>query len=149
MRRLAVLLLFVSLGFVAGMVLTGAMRSAFASPAPVAARWRAMHMLAYPAWCAALIHGLYAGRTAASSAAASSSLCALTRSSTNPVTRPPPRPAPSGRSGRISRAGRPWILPGCFQRTPVGGNRLPDDLDPIVTVIRRAMTGMCGSGSAG
>ncbi|MEU3410104.1 cytochrome b/b6 domain-containing protein, partial [Streptomyces sp. NPDC006658] len=43
---------------------TGALRGAFATPAPVAARWRAMHMLAYPAWCAALIHGLYAGRAA-------------------------------------------------------------------------------------
>jgi DMSO/TMAO reductase YedYZ heme-binding membrane subunit len=44
--------------------ITGALRSQFASPAEVAARWRAMHMLAYPAWCLALIHGLYAGRTA-------------------------------------------------------------------------------------
>ncbi|MFG2311159.1 cytochrome b/b6 domain-containing protein [Streptomyces sp. NPDC048566] len=44
--------------------ITGALRSAFASPAPVAARWRAVHMLAYPAWCAALVHGLYAGRQA-------------------------------------------------------------------------------------
>ncbi|GAA2257633.1 membrane protein [Streptomyces ruber] len=44
--------------------LTGALRSAFATPAPVAARWRAFHMLAYPAWCFALIHGLYAGREA-------------------------------------------------------------------------------------
>ncbi|MGW1558617.1 cytochrome b/b6 domain-containing protein [Streptomyces sp. NPDC002144] len=43
---------------------TGALRNQFASPAPVAARWRAMHMLAYPSWCAALIHGLYAGRPA-------------------------------------------------------------------------------------
>ncbi len=43
---------------------TGALRSRFASPAPVAARWRAMHMLAYPAWCFALVHGLYAGREA-------------------------------------------------------------------------------------
>ncbi|GGZ18566.1 membrane protein [Streptomyces poonensis] len=43
---------------------TGALRSAFASPAPVAARWRAFHMLAYPAWCFALVHGLYAGREA-------------------------------------------------------------------------------------
>ncbi|WP_373312004.1 cytochrome b/b6 domain-containing protein [Streptomyces aurantiogriseus] len=42
--------------------ITGALRNQFASPAPVAARWRMMHMLAYPAWCAALIHGLYAGR---------------------------------------------------------------------------------------
>ncbi|MFF9862782.1 MULTISPECIES: cytochrome b/b6 domain-containing protein [Streptomyces] len=44
--------------------ITGALRNRFASPAPVAARWRAMHMLAYPAWCLALLHGLYAGRSA-------------------------------------------------------------------------------------
>ncbi|MGC9437781.1 cytochrome b/b6 domain-containing protein [Streptomyces sp. WG5] len=43
---------------------TGALRNRFASPAPAAARWRAMHMLAYPAWCLALLHGLYAGRAA-------------------------------------------------------------------------------------
>lgn len=43
---------------------TGALRSRFASPAPVAARWRAFHMMAYPAWCFALVHGLYAGREA-------------------------------------------------------------------------------------
>ncbi|MFE3520358.1 hypothetical protein ACFXOD_01965 [Streptomyces sp. NPDC059161] len=41
---------------------TGAMRSAFATPGRVAGRWRAVHMLAYPAWCSALLHGLYAGR---------------------------------------------------------------------------------------
>jgi hypothetical protein len=44
--------------------ITGALRNQFAAPAEVAARWRAMHMLAYPALCAALIHGLYAGRAA-------------------------------------------------------------------------------------
>ncbi|MET9729453.1 cytochrome b/b6 domain-containing protein [Streptomyces sp. NPDC006458] len=59
----------IGLGSLAGLMMifvgiTGALRSAFASPAPVAARWRAMHMLAYPAWCAALLHGLYAGREA-------------------------------------------------------------------------------------
>ncbi|MFF2362378.1 cytochrome b/b6 domain-containing protein [Streptomyces sp. NPDC058122] len=59
----------IGLGSLAGLLMiftavTGALRSAFASPAPVAARWRAMHMLAYPAWCAALVHGLYAGRAA-------------------------------------------------------------------------------------
>lgn len=57
----------IGLGSVAGLLMifvgvTGALRSNFATPAPVAARWRAMHMLSYPAWCAALIHGLYAGR---------------------------------------------------------------------------------------
>ncbi|MFI8090228.1 cytochrome b/b6 domain-containing protein [Streptomyces sp. NPDC086080] len=59
----------IGLGTLAGMLMifvgiTGVLRNRFASPAPVAARWRAMHMLAYPAWCAALLHGLYAGRTA-------------------------------------------------------------------------------------
>ncbi|MEU3844149.1 cytochrome b/b6 domain-containing protein [Streptomyces sp. NPDC028635] len=59
----------IGLGSAAGLLMifvgvTGALRSRFASPAPVAARWRAMHMLAYPAWCAALVHGLYAGRSA-------------------------------------------------------------------------------------
>ncbi|WP_181446688.1 cytochrome b/b6 domain-containing protein [Streptomyces sp. NTH33] len=59
----------VGLGSLAGLLMifvgiTGALRGNFATPAPVAARWRAMHMLAYPAWCAALVHGLYAGREA-------------------------------------------------------------------------------------
>jgi hypothetical protein len=59
----------IGLGSLAGLLMifvgiTGALRSNFAAPAPVAARWRAMHMLAYPAWCAALVHGLYAGRSA-------------------------------------------------------------------------------------
>lgn len=44
---------------------TGALRSAFALPGKIAGRWRALHMLAYPAWCFALMHGLYAGRAAA------------------------------------------------------------------------------------
>lgn len=44
---------------------TGALRSVFAVPGQVAGRWRALHMLAYPAWCFALMHGLYAGRAAA------------------------------------------------------------------------------------
>ncbi|MEU7582547.1 cytochrome b/b6 domain-containing protein [Streptomyces sp. NPDC041068] len=57
----------IGLGSLAGLLMvatgvTGALRSAFASPARIASRWRALHMLAYPAWCAALIHGLYAGR---------------------------------------------------------------------------------------
>jgi DMSO/TMAO reductase YedYZ heme-binding membrane subunit len=59
----------IGLGTLAAMLMifvgvTGVLRNRFASPAPVAARWRAMHMLAYPAWCAALVHGLFAGRPA-------------------------------------------------------------------------------------
>ncbi|MGW0733859.1 hypothetical protein [Streptomyces sp. NPDC002851] len=57
----------IGFGTLAGLLLltvavTGALRSSFASPARVAGRWRALHTLAYPAWCSALVHGLYAGR---------------------------------------------------------------------------------------
>ncbi|MFD5199705.1 hypothetical protein ACFWM7_05985 [Streptomyces sp. NPDC058375] len=77
----------IGLGSLAGLLMvvtatTGALRSAFAHPSPkaarlgqslgsprdtggIAGRWRAVHALAYPAWCAALIHGLYAGRAPA------------------------------------------------------------------------------------
>ncbi|MET7619014.1 hypothetical protein [Streptomyces sp. NPDC005408] len=44
---------------------TGALRSALAANIKVAGRWRPLHMLAYPAWCFALVHGLYTGRPAA------------------------------------------------------------------------------------
>ncbi|MFI5659137.1 cytochrome b/b6 domain-containing protein [Streptomyces sp. NPDC051684] len=59
----------IGLGVTAGLLMittgvTGALRSSMASPARLAARWRATHMLAYPAWCFALMHGLYAGRPA-------------------------------------------------------------------------------------
>lgn len=57
----------IGFGALAGLLMvvaaaTGALRSAFASPSKVAGRWRALHALSYPAWCAALVHGLYAGR---------------------------------------------------------------------------------------
>ncbi|GAA3064635.1 cytochrome b/b6 domain-containing protein [Streptomyces glomeratus] len=72
----------IGLGSLAGLLMifvgvTGALRSNFASPAPVAARWRAMHMLAYPSWCAALIHGLFAGRAAKPFFMVSYELCLL------------------------------------------------------------------------
>jgi hypothetical protein len=52
----------IGLGSLAGLLMifvgiTGALRNQFAAPAVVAARWRAMHMLAYPALCAALVLG--------------------------------------------------------------------------------------------
>ncbi|MFJ6432321.1 hypothetical protein [Streptomyces sp. NPDC091416] len=57
----------IGFGALAGLLMvvaaaTGALRSAFAGPSKVAGRWRALHALSYPAWCAALVHGLYAGR---------------------------------------------------------------------------------------
>ncbi|MGX1883743.1 hypothetical protein [Streptomyces sp. NPDC055287] len=44
---------------------TGALRSAFATPGRTAGRWRSLHMVAYPAWGSALVHGLFTGRPAA------------------------------------------------------------------------------------
>ncbi|GAA4920328.1 hypothetical protein ACFPM3_00910 [Streptomyces coeruleoprunus] len=60
----------IGFGSLAGLLMvvaasTGALRSTLAGRGSIAARWRPLHMLAYPAWCAALIHGLYAGRPAA------------------------------------------------------------------------------------
>ncbi|MEU0716717.1 hypothetical protein ABZ498_05990 [Streptomyces lavendulocolor] len=60
----------IGFGSLAGLLMviaasTGAARSALAGRGSIAARWRPLHMLAYPAWCFALIHGLYAGRPAA------------------------------------------------------------------------------------
>ncbi|NWF29933.1 hypothetical protein HW130_27350 [Streptomyces sp. PKU-EA00015] len=60
----------IGFGSLAGLLMvvaatTGALRSALAGNVRVAGRWRPLHMLAYPAWCFALVHGLYAGRPAA------------------------------------------------------------------------------------
>ncbi|MEU9209514.1 cytochrome b/b6 domain-containing protein [Streptomyces sp. NPDC048415] len=89
----------IGFGSLAGLLMiftaiTGALRSAFASPAPIAARWRAVHMLAYPAWCSALVHGLYAGRPAKTYVTVLYCLCLvavmgalLLRSASGPVKR--------------------------------------------------------------
>ncbi|MFI6651927.1 hypothetical protein ACIBI8_30525 [Streptomyces sp. NPDC050529] len=70
----------IGFGALAGLLMvvaaaTGALRSAFATPSRVAGRWRALHALSYPAWCAALVHGLYAGRPPAVWVVAMYSLC--------------------------------------------------------------------------
>ncbi|MFF4530376.1 hypothetical protein ACFY1P_13965 [Streptomyces sp. NPDC001407] len=53
---------------------TGALRSAFAGKGR-ARRWRALHACAYPAWCAAVLHGLKSGRPPAGWVAAGYGLC--------------------------------------------------------------------------
>ncbi|MEV8478861.1 hypothetical protein [Streptomyces sp. NPDC051173] len=53
---------------------TGALRSAFAGKGR-ARRWRALHACAYPAWCAAVLHGLKSGRAPAGWVAAGYGLC--------------------------------------------------------------------------
>ncbi|MFF0395647.1 hypothetical protein ACFYSJ_07685 [Streptomyces sp. NPDC005248] len=70
----------IGFGSLAGLLMvvaaaTGALRSAFATPGRVAGRWRVLHALSYPAWCAALIHGLYAGRPPATWVVVMYSLC--------------------------------------------------------------------------
>ncbi|MFI2432134.1 ferric reductase-like transmembrane domain-containing protein [Streptomyces sp. NPDC018693] len=97
----------VGLGTLAGMLMifvgiTGALRNRFASPAPVAARWRAMHMLAYPAWCAALIHGLYAGRPAKTFFMVSYELCVVAVAAALAL-RGAPRPLKRKLAVRIAR----------------------------------------------
>ncbi|MFI9235267.1 hypothetical protein [Streptomyces sp. NPDC053079] len=55
---------------------TGAVRSAFASVGR-SLIWRALHMSAYPAWGAALVHGLYSGRAASGWVTAAYALCVV------------------------------------------------------------------------
>ncbi|MEU5399064.1 hypothetical protein ABZ348_07160 [Streptomyces sp. NPDC005963] len=60
----------IGFGSLAGLLMvitaaTGALRSALAGSGTAAGRWRTLHMLAYPAWCFALLHGLFSGRPAA------------------------------------------------------------------------------------
>ncbi|NGN70509.1 hypothetical protein G5C51_42380, partial [Streptomyces sp. A7024] len=43
-------------------VVTGVLRGVLAGRGRASARWRALHACAYPAWCAALVHGLKSGR---------------------------------------------------------------------------------------
>lgn len=71
--------LLVGLGTLAGCLLvtvavTGAVRGAFASGGRSRA-WRALHMCAYPAWGAALLHGLHSGRPAGGWVTAAYALC--------------------------------------------------------------------------
>ncbi|MEW1719915.1 hypothetical protein [Streptomyces sp. NPDC093109] len=60
----------IGFGSLAGLLMivaatTGAMRSVMAPAGKFAYKWRALHMLAYPAWCFAMVHGLFTGRPAA------------------------------------------------------------------------------------
>ncbi|MEU3463942.1 hypothetical protein ABZ721_28825 [Streptomyces sp. NPDC006733] len=71
--------LLIGLGTLAGylfltVAVTGAVRSAFASGGR-SRWWRALHMGAYPAWGAALLHGLKAGRPASTWVTVSYALC--------------------------------------------------------------------------
>ncbi|MER5933592.1 hypothetical protein [Streptomyces sp. NPDC002054] len=61
--------LLIGLGTLAGylfvlVAVSGAARSAFATTRTRSQWWRALHMGAYPAWCASLVHGLKSGRPA-------------------------------------------------------------------------------------
>lgn len=73
--------LLIGLGTLAGylfltVAVTGAVRSAFASGTR-SRWWRALHMGAYPAWGASLLHGLKAGRPASTWVTVSYVLCLL------------------------------------------------------------------------
>jgi hypothetical protein len=71
--------LLIGLGTLAGylfltVAVTGAVRSAFASGTR-SRWWRALHMSAYPAWGASLLHGLKSGRPASDWVTVSYALC--------------------------------------------------------------------------
>ncbi|MFF5478293.1 cytochrome b/b6 domain-containing protein [Streptomyces sp. NPDC012935] len=135
----------IGLGTLAAMLMifvgvTGALRNRFASPAPVAARWRMMHMLAYPAWCAALLHGLFAGRPAATFFMVCYELCVVAVAAALAL-RAAPRPfkrkvadrlaqiignEPAGREGleeSRARAASSSSLPGYESRRPARDER--------------------------
>ncbi|GAA0486451.1 hypothetical protein ABZ951_21005 [Streptomyces sp. NPDC046215] len=70
----------IGLGALAGYLMvcagaTGALRSAFAGRGRATLHWRALHACAYPAWCAAVLHGLKSGRVPAGWVTASYGLC--------------------------------------------------------------------------
>ncbi|MET7412746.1 hypothetical protein [Streptomyces rubiginosohelvolus] len=148
----------IGFGSLAGLLMvvtaaTGALRSAFAHPSPkaarlgqslgsprdtggIAGRWRALHALAYPAWCAALIHGLYAGRAPATWVVVMYGLCLVgvagalcLRLLPRPTKRriadrvaellgqgPPAAPDPVLRESSSS-AGEPWSDPAAWSET--------------------------------
>ncbi|WP_229922821.1 hypothetical protein [Streptomyces morookaense] len=56
---------------------TGVLRGALAGRARAARKWRAVHACAYVSWCAALVHGLNAGRAPASWVTACYAACVV------------------------------------------------------------------------
>ncbi|MFI2311930.1 hypothetical protein AMK17_14775 [Streptomyces sp. CB00072] len=154
----------IGFGSLAGLLMvltaaTGALRSAFAQPSPTAARlgqslgsprdtggiagrWRSLHALAYPAWCAALIHGLYAGRAPATWVVVMYGLCLAgvagalcLRLLPRPTKRriaellghvPPATPDPGLRDSSASGGG-PWSDPAAWSEP---------DCDPRGTPVR-------------
>ncbi|MFG3137906.1 hypothetical protein ACGFZA_17065 [Streptomyces sp. NPDC048211] len=105
----------IGFGALAGLLMvvaaaTGALRSAFATPSRVAGRWRALHALSYPAWCAALVHGLYAGRPPAVWVVVMYSLCLVAVAAVLGLRTLPP-PAKRRVSALITALIKPDTLP--------------------------------------
>lgn len=122
----------IGLGTIAGylfvaVAVSGAMRSVFTSDPARARRWRFLHMCAYPAWGAALVHGLKAGRPAASHITAAYALAVIAVAVAlvlrgrakpgSPAARGPR--APHGELPRPERRGTP-DLPERPSQDPVG-----------------------------
>ncbi|MFI0979329.1 hypothetical protein ACH4SP_20295 [Streptomyces sp. NPDC021093] len=110
----------VGFGSLAGLLMivaatTGALRSAFATPGRIPGRWRALHMLAYPAWCSALLHGLFTGRPAAAWVVTMYALCLAT----------------------VAAALSLRLLPPRLKRSIVDATLLPSDEAPSVPRQRR------------
>lgn len=134
----------VGFGSTAGLLMvvaaaTGALRSAFATPGNVPGRWRTLHILAYPAWCAALLHGLFTGRPAdawvvtmyalclAAVAAALSLRLLPGRLKRRIVVRTLPSPPPTVAQQRLPLTREPYAIPPApaprHAHTPTGDRR--------------------------
>nr|WSW69282.1 hypothetical protein OG461_25540 [Streptomyces sp. NBC_00995] len=105
----------IGFGALAGLLMvvaaaTGALRSAFAGPSKVAGRWRALHALSYPAWCAALVHGLYAGRPPAVWVVVMYSLCLVAVAAVLCLRTLPP-PVKRRIAGLVTALVKPGALP--------------------------------------
>ncbi|WP_340563208.1 hypothetical protein [Streptomyces sp. GSL17-111] len=90
--------------------ITGAVRGVFASGSG-SRRWRALHMCAYPAWGAALVHGLKAGRAADGWVTAAYVLCLLGVAAALALRLWPPGgrgPGAAGRPGGVAGRWAPW-----------------------------------------
>ncbi|MDF3288229.1 hypothetical protein [Streptomyces silvisoli] len=120
--------LLIGLGTVAGYPLllaaaTGVLRGAFAARGRPA-RWRVLHGCGYPAWFAAVVHGLKSGRAAPGWAVACYAVCLVAVSAALAV-RATRRGTPAGRRPRGPRkaAPRPHVTPVTFSNpgAPEGG----------------------------
>lgn len=120
--------ILIGLGTLAGYIfvstaVSGAVRSAFATKGR-SVWWRALHVGAYPAWGASLVHGLKSGRAASGWVTVSYALCLIGVAGVLAIRlrarlrAAPPRPAAAPASAPQAAPPRPRTAPQRFVRQP-------------------------------